>query len=60
MRHVGSREGLLAATAECASDRVDSERADVEPGDAAAAAAAVCAEYEAYGDDILRLLQEGA
>jgi AcrR family transcriptional regulator len=58
LRHFGSREGLLAATAEWASDRVDSERAVVRPGDAAAAAAAVCAEYEAHADDILRLLYQ--
>jgi len=60
LRHFGTRDGLLAATAEWASDRVDNERAAIQPGDAAAAAAAVCAEYEAYADDILRLLyQEG-
>jgi AcrR family transcriptional regulator len=58
LRHFGTRDGLLAATAEWASDKVDNERAEIEPGDAAAAAAAVCAEYEAYGDDVLRLLYQ--
>ena len=58
LRHFGSRDGLLAATAEWASDRVDSERAAIRPGDAAAAAAAVCREYEAHADDILRLLYQ--
>jgi AcrR family transcriptional regulator len=58
LRHFGSRDGLLTATAEWASDRVDSERPEVEAGNAAAAARAVCTEYEAYGDDILRLLYQ--
>lgn len=58
LRHFGSRDGLLAATAGWASDRVDRERATVTAGDAAGAAAAVCAEYEAYGDDVLRLLHQ--
>jgi AcrR family transcriptional regulator len=58
LRHFGSRDGLLTATAEWASDRVDSERDEIEPGDAAAAARAICTEYEAYGDDILRLLYQ--
>jgi AcrR family transcriptional regulator len=58
LRHFGTRDGLLRATAEWASDRVDSERPEVAPGDARAAAAAVCAEYEAHGDDILRLLYQ--
>jgi AcrR family transcriptional regulator len=58
LRHFGSRDGLLTATAEWASDKVDSERAEIEPGDAAAAARAICTEYETYGDDILRLLYQ--
>jgi AcrR family transcriptional regulator len=58
LRHFGTRDGLLAATAQWASDRVDSERAEITPGDAAAAARAVCTEYEAYADDILRLLYQ--
>jgi AcrR family transcriptional regulator len=60
LRHFGSREGLIEAALQWATDDVEQERR-VEPGDVAGAARAVVDHYELRGDGVLLLLaQEGS
>lgn len=59
LRQFGTREGLLDATQELASDRVRAER-EVVPGDVPAAITNLFDHYELRGDGVLLLLgQEG-
>jgi len=60
LRHFGSRDGLLEAALQWATDDVEQERR-VEPGDVTAAVRAVVDHYELRGDGVLLLLaQEGS
>jgi AcrR family transcriptional regulator len=61
LRHMGSRDGCFAAVGERLAARVDAQRTGTEPGDVAAAVAALVGHYEAEGRLILNLLsQEGS
>jgi AcrR family transcriptional regulator len=60
LRRFGSKEGLLDAVAEAADQAIEGRREEVAPGDGEAAARCVVADYEEFGDAIIRLLaQEG-
>lgn len=58
IRHVGSREGLFAATAERETRRVAEERDPTGIHDLAGAVAQLVAHYERVGDGVLRMLAE--
>ncbi|MBK8932475.1 MAG: TetR family transcriptional regulator [Chloroflexi bacterium] len=59
LRHFGSKENLLAAANEAARARPDMQRAEPQPGSAAAAVACVVAHYEVMGRALWRsLVQE--
>jgi AcrR family transcriptional regulator len=61
LRHMGSRDGCFAAVGERLAARVDAQRTGTEPGDVAAAIAALVQHYEAEGRLMLNLLsQEGS
>lgn len=61
LRHMGSRDGCIAAVAERVGARIDAQRGGTEPGDVDAAIAALIAHYEAEGRLVLNLLaQEGS
>ena len=60
LRHFGSREGLIEAALQWATDDVEQERR-AEPGDVTGAVRAVVDHYELRGDGVLLLLaQEGS
>ena len=60
LRHMGSRDGCLAAVRARVAARVEAQRGQSEPGDVAAALAGLVAHYEAEGRLVLNLLaQEG-
>ena len=60
LRHFGSRDGLLEAALQWATDDVEQERR-AEPGDVTGAVRAVVDHYELRGDGVLLLLaQEGS
>ena len=59
LRHFGSKENLLVAANEAARARPDMQRAEPQPGSAAAAVACVVAHYEVMGRALWRsLVQE--
>lgn len=58
LRRFGTKEALLDAVADAADDAIDSQRNDVPPGDAAAAVRRAVADYDRYGDAIMRLLAQ--
>src|SRR5687768_2438528 len=61
LRHMGSRDGCLAAVGERVAARVDAQRGHTPPGDVEAALDALLVHYEAEGRLILNLLgQEGS
>jgi AcrR family transcriptional regulator len=60
LRHMGSRDGCIAAVGERVAARVAAQRGGTEPGDVDAAIAALIAHYETEGRLVLNLLaQEG-
>ena len=60
LRHFGTREGLLEAALQWATDDIAQERL-AEPGDVPGAVRAVVGHYELRGDGVLMLLaQEGS
>ena len=58
LRRFGTKEALLDAVADAANDAVEDRRSEVPPGDAAGAVRCVVADYERYGDAIMRLLAQ--
>ena len=54
--HFDSKEGLLLALADHISEDLIQSRKEAAPGDSAAAAATLAAEYETYGHAVTRLL----
>jgi AcrR family transcriptional regulator len=60
LRHMGSRDGCIAAVAERVGARIDAQRGGTEPGDVDAAIAALIAHYEAEGRLVLNLLAQEA
>jgi len=58
LRRFGSKEALLDAVAEAGDREIDDRRQEVPAGDAAAAVRCVVADYEGYGDAIMRLLSQ--
>ena len=58
LRRFGTKEALLDAVAEAADRAVEDRRRDVPPGDATAAVRCAVADYERYGDAIMRLLSQ--
>ena len=50
LNHFGSKQGLLAASAEFFAGEIDDLRGPVEPGDVAGAVEALLRQYEALGD----------
>lgn len=60
IRKHGGREGVLTATGERVGERIQRQRAAIEPGDVQGAVDNVLEHYEAEGDLILRLLSEEA
>lgn len=58
IRHVGSRDGLLGATAERENRRVAQERDPAAITDLAGAVAQLVGHYERVGDGVLRMLAE--
>ena len=59
LRHFGTREGLLEAALQWASDDIEEERR-ADPGDVAGAVRAVVRHYELRGDGVLLLLGQEA
>lgn len=60
LRHMGSRDGCLAAVRERVAARVEAQRGDTPPGDVDAAIARLVDHYETEGRLVLNLLaQEG-
>lgn len=58
LRHMGSREGCLAAVAKVVLKRVDSQRGHTEPGDLDAAISSVLDHYEAESSLVLNLIEQ--
>lgn len=58
LRHMGSREGVLAAVAKVFSKRVESQRGRTEPGDVDAAISSVLDHYEAESGLVLNLIEQ--
>lgn len=58
LRHMGSREGCLAAVAKVVSERVDAQRGRSEPGDVDAAISSVLDHYEAESGLVLNLIEQ--
>jgi AcrR family transcriptional regulator len=58
LRHMGSRDGCIAAVGERVGARVAAQRGGTEPGDVDAAVAALIAHYEAEGRLVLNLLAQ--
>ena len=58
LRHMGSREGCIAAVRERFVARIDAHRAHTPPGDIDAAIAGLLAHYEADGRLVLNLLAQ--
>ena len=58
LRRFGTKEALLEEVAEAGDKAIEDRRRDVSPGDAAAAVRRVVADYERYGDAIMRLLSQ--
>jgi AcrR family transcriptional regulator len=56
LRHMGSRDGCIAAVGERVRARVDAQRGHTRPGDVSAAIAELVAHYEAEGRLVLHLL----
>lgn len=56
IRRFGSREDLLKACIENSSANIESDREKAEPGDVEGALGYLLADYEAYGDAIVRTL----
>jgi AcrR family transcriptional regulator len=60
LRHLGSREGCLAAVGARVGARVDAQRGGSAPGDVEGAIAGLVAHYEAEGRLVLNLLAQEA
>lgn len=60
IRHLGSRDGCLAAVRERVARRVDEQRRVAEPGDVAGALRGLLHHYESEGRLILHLLAQAA
>lgn len=60
LRHMGSRDGCLAAVGERVAGRVEAQRGRREPGDVDGAIADLVAHYEAEGRLVLNLLAQEA
>jgi AcrR family transcriptional regulator len=58
MRHMGSREGCLAAVAEKVTKRIESQRGQTKPGDINAAISVLMDHYESENSLILNLLEK--
>jgi AcrR family transcriptional regulator len=58
LRRFGSKEALLDAVADAVDREIEDRRQEVPPGDAAAAIRCVVADYEGYGEAIMRLLAQ--
>jgi AcrR family transcriptional regulator len=58
LRRFGTKETLLDAVAEAGDEAIEDRRRNVPPGDAAAAIRRAVADYERYGDAIMRLLSQ--
>src|ERR1700716_3537522 len=58
LRHFGSKELLLRAGIDRASERIGRERMQAPVGDVLGAVANVVEHYEAHGDAVMRLLSE--
>jgi len=58
LRHMGSREGCLAAVAKVVLERVESQRGHTEPGDLDAAISSVLDHYEAESSLVLNLMEQ--
>lgn len=58
LRHMGSREGCVAAVATRVAARVAQQRGHTEPGDVPAAVAELITHYEAEGRLVLNLLAQ--
>lgn len=58
LRHFGSKEQLLRAGVDRASERISRERMQAPVGDVRGAVANVVEHYEGHGDAVMRLLSE--
>jgi len=56
LRHMGSRDGCIAAVGRRVGERIAQQRGHTEPGDVGAALAELIAHYEAEGRLVLNLL----